>query len=103
MIKECVVLDGKVINIGPWDYKEVDVEVSPAEYDEEGNMVKKAVFEKRITNPFPDGATTEERDFEFDEDRGWYEVGTPALKSKTQQQIDDLTLTLGDLILTGGA
>jgi hypothetical protein len=27
-------------------------------------------------NPMPDGAVIEERDFEYDANRGWYEVGT---------------------------
>jgi hypothetical protein len=50
MIKKCVVLNGKVINIGEWD-------------DMNG------------TNPMPEGATIEEHDFEYDPDHGWYEVG----------------------------
>lgn len=76
MIKECVVLNRKVINIGPWDYQMQQVEVSPAEYDENGNVVKEAVYEEEAMNPLPEGAVTEQRDFEYDEDRGWYEIGT---------------------------
>jgi len=76
MIKKCYVLNGKVINIGEWDYQIQQQEVSPPEYDEEGNIVKEAVFENRALNPMPEGAAVEERDFEYDTDRGWYEVGT---------------------------
>lgn len=76
MIKECVVLNGKVINVGPWDYQITKVEVAPAVYDEEGNMTKEAVFEERTMNSMPEGTTIENRDFEYDQDKGWYEVGT---------------------------
>ncbi len=86
MIKECVVLDGKIINIGPWDYQ--------VESDESGVEV--------IGNPVPEGATTEHRDFEYDPDSGWHEVGAPAPKTDTekiaelQQLVADLaSLTLG--------
>lgn len=50
MIKNCVVLGGKVINVGDWDAQQ----------------------------PMPTGAVVEQRDFEFSADRGWYEVGTAA-------------------------
>lgn len=76
MIKTCVTLDGKIINIGEWDYQKQQIEVSPPEYDEDGNVVREAVFEDRIMNPMPEGAVIEERNFEYDHDRGWYEVGT---------------------------
>ena len=76
MIKDCIILDGKLINIGPWDYQMQQVEVSPAEYDEDGNIAKEAVYEEQTMNPLPEGATVEQRDFEYDEDRGWYEIGT---------------------------
>lgn len=75
MIKKCYVLNGKVINIGEWDYQIQQQEVSPPEYDEEGNIVKEAVFEEKIMNPIPEGAIVEERNFEYDPDHGWYEVG----------------------------
>ena len=39
MLKECVVLNGKVINIGPWDYRVEEVEVTPAVIDEETKEV----------------------------------------------------------------
>lgn len=109
MIKECVIKDGRVINIGTWDECRVPIEVGPAEFetveispakfDEEGNLIEEAVFEVRtikeavyedlITNPFPEGATIEERDFEDDHDRGWFEVGTEPPKTP-QQEIEEL-------------
>ena len=76
MIKKCVVLNGKVINIGEWDYQKQKVLVSPPEYDKDGKLIKETVYEDKIMNPLPEGATVEERDFEYDLDRGWYEVGT---------------------------
>lgn len=60
MIKKCYVLDGKIINIGEWDYQEV--------INEQGEEV--------VNNPLPEGTVEEELDFEYDEDRGWFEVGT---------------------------
>lgn len=98
MMKECAVLNGKVINIGPWDYMVQDVEVG---LDEAGN----SIYEDRITNPLPEGTIIEEREFEYSEDYGWREVGTTRPKTQVeimQEQIDGLTLTLGDLILAGG-
>jgi hypothetical protein len=86
MIKECIVKDGKVINIGSWDEQRENVEISPAEYDEDGNIIKEGVFEEQIKNPFPVGATIEERDFDYDPDRGWYEIGTSAPPSLEERQ-----------------
>lgn len=77
MIKPCVFdADGNLINIGEWDYGIQKIEVEPAEYDEEGNEIKEAVYEDVVTNPLPDGANIEEREVEYDPDRGWYLVGT---------------------------
>lgn len=50
MMKTCVVLKEQVINVGEWD-------------DQGGS------------NPLPEGATVEERDFEYSEEYGWSEVG----------------------------
>ena len=55
MIKKCVVLDGVIINIGSWDYQIGDDGV--------------------LNNPLPIGAITEDREFEYDADYGWREVG----------------------------
>ncbi|MMZ48456.1 hypothetical protein D1872_101260 [compost metagenome] len=70
MIKECVVLNDEAINIGPWDYKFQQVLMSPAEYDDEGNVVKEAAYEEQITNPLPEGATIEQREIEEAPDGG---------------------------------
>ncbi|OAZ49764.1 XkdW family protein [Paenibacillus polymyxa] len=70
MIKDCVVLNDEVINIGPWDYKLQQVLKSPAEYNDEGKITKEAVYEDRITNPLPEGATIEEREIEVAPDGG---------------------------------
>lgn len=78
MMKNCVIHNGKIINIGDWDYQIQSVEVTPAVLDEDGNVVTEAVYEDQATNPLPEGATITERDFEYDADRGWYETGTSA-------------------------
>ena len=75
MIKKCVVLNGKIINIGEWD-------------DMNG------------TNPMPEGAVIEERDFEYDEDRGWYEVGTYP-EPTAQERIEALEAALLEVVLGG--
>lgn len=82
MIKKCAILNNKIINIGEWD---------------------SAIDEKGIEqNPMPEGATIEECDFEYDADRGWYEVGTlpePTLEEKNRADIDYLGVMIGvDLI-----
>lgn len=99
MMKTCVILDGQVIHIGEWDYQVESVEVEPAEYDEEGNVTKEAVYEDQAMNPLPEGATIEQRDFEYSDDRGWYEVGTVEPPS-VQERIDMLENTI--LFLLGG-
>lgn len=97
MMKTCVVLNGNIINIGEWDYQIQPFELSPAVLDEEGNVVTEAVYEDRATNPLPVGAVLEERDFEYDSERGWYEVGTSA-PSSPQDRITELEQTVADLI-----
>ncbi len=102
MIKECVILNGKIINIGEWDFKKQQIEISPAEVDEDGNVIKDAVFEEQIKNPMPEGVTIEERNFEYDADRGWYEVGTsisPTVEEQLQAQAEAI-MTLME-VLTG--
>lgn len=56
MIKDVILLNGDVINIGPWDYMYQDIEVSPEETDEHGSITKPALFEKKATNPLPEEA-----------------------------------------------
>lgn len=100
MIKKCYVLNGKVINIGEWDYQIQQQEVSPPEYDEEGNIVKEAVFEEKIMNPIPEGAIVEERNFDYDSDRGWYEVGTYP-EPTAQERLEALEAALLEVVLGG--
>jgi len=107
MIKECVILSGKIINVGSWDYQKKVVEITPAEYDAEGNITKEAVFEEQTRNPLPDGAIIENRDFTYDVDRGWYETGTPtpvSAEEKIAQLEQQLAITQEtlDFIILGG-
>ena len=96
--KKCVVQDGRVINVGEWDYVIVPVVVDPAIALEDGTIIKEAVIEQQITNPFPEGATIEERDFEFYEDTGWVEVGAaaaPSFAERLKVAEDALNFLLG--------
>lgn len=83
MIKSCVVLKGKIINIGEWDYQYTKVN-----------------DEQIALNPMPEGAVIEERDFEHDEDRGWYEVGTYP-EPTAQERIEALEAALLEVVLGG--
>lgn len=69
--KPCVILDGKVINIGPWD-------------DLDG------------ANPMPEGAIIEEREVVQGDDGGWYVVGEPRPKTQ-QERIDELEQLVADM------
>lgn len=82
--KYCVVLDGKVINIGEWDYR----------FNEQ----------EEAQNPLPEGAIIEEREFEYSEDYGWREAGyvTPLseidkLKISQAEQFETILLLLGGM------
>lgn len=100
MIKTCVVLNGKIINVGEWDYQIIRKEVSPEERDEFGNITKEAEYEEEIGNPLPEGAVVEERDFEYDLDRGWYEPGTQMPLTETEilkSQLAEANLQIIDL------
>ena len=85
MIKKCYVLDGKIINIGEWDYMK--------DIDEEGKEI--------INNPLPVEAKEEEREFEYSEDRGWFEVGIPNEPTQ-QERIKELEDMVLYLIMNGG-
>ena len=100
MIKPCVRLNGEIINIGPWDELIRRVEVSPAQYDEEGNETTPAAYEDIATNPLPDGAEIVELDVYQDADGAWRPVGTSAPPSMADK-MDLMQAALDDLILGG--
>ncbi|KAF6630708.1 hypothetical protein H6F38_14875 [Paenibacillus sp. EKM208P] len=62
MLKNCIVLHGDVINIGPWDYQKQIVQI--------GVVDGQAVYEEQTTNPLPEGAVIEEREIETAPDGG---------------------------------
>lgn len=62
--------DGNLINIGEWDPMTEQVEVQPAQYDDEGNLIAEAVYETVERNPIPPGAFCEEREVIQTEDGG---------------------------------
>jgi hypothetical protein len=70
MIKKCITLNGKIINIGDWDYKKQKHIVSPAETDDNGNIIKETVYKDEVTNPMPDGAIEEDVDIAESADGG---------------------------------
>ncbi|MED4726985.1 hypothetical protein P9597_02320 [Aneurinibacillus migulanus] len=78
MIKECVVLNGTVINIGPWDYKKINIQLPT----EEGQEPK---YEEIITNPLPEGAEIVELEIAEGPDGGLYPVEQPPPKSEIQK------------------
>lgn len=100
-MKKCVVLNGQIINVGDWNYQYQQVETLPAEYDKDGNVIKEAVFEQVATNPLPIGVAIEERDFEYSEDRGWYEVGTVAVNNDEILKAKIEVVTINTLIDLG--
>ncbi|MGM1023416.1 MAG: XkdW family protein [Bacillota bacterium] len=113
MIKEVVVLNSEVINIGPWDEQIRPVLVSSAEYDEEGNITKEAVYEDRVMNPMPEGAVIEEREIETAPDGGLIVKGSAQpttaelmgqelarLKLQTMQQTQLMTSLGAELAVT---
>lgn len=97
MMKECVVLRGEVINIGPWEYNIQPVEVKPAEYDEEGNIIKEAVYEARPTNPLPEGAEIVEIEIVEGPDGGLYPADYVPPKTPEQLRIEQLEQLVADL------
>jgi len=102
MLKTCVFdADGNLINIGEWDYMIKPVEVSPAEYDEEGNLINEAVYEDQPTNPLPPGAYTEEREVVYSEEHGWRLADVPAPVSD-KERIEALEAALLEVILQNG-
>ncbi|AOK91962.1 hypothetical protein [Paenibacillus polymyxa] len=94
MIKECVVLNDEVINIGPWDYNRQQVLLSPAEYDDEGKVTKEAVYEEQTTNPLPEGAIIEEREIEVAPDGGLIVKGSaqPTSHELLGQQLAEMKI-----------
>jgi hypothetical protein len=90
MMKDCVILNGQIINIGPWDYQIKQVQVDG---DEEN-----PVYEDRESNPFPVGATIEQRDVDFSDERGWYEVGTVQPPS-VEEQLKQVQLMMNTILM----
>lgn len=80
MMKKVFVLDGKIINVGDWDYQK--------SIDDEGNEV--------VGNPLPDGAAEEEREMEYSEERGWFEIGKPQIPTDKEriEMLEDIILFL---------
>jgi hypothetical protein len=85
MLKQCVILNGQIINIGEWDYQIQPFELEPPQYNDDGELIQEGIYEDRPTNPLPEGATVEERDMEYDADRGWYEVGTVSAPTESDR------------------
>ncbi|MMZ49670.1 hypothetical protein D1872_113740 [compost metagenome] len=83
MIKECVVLNGVVVNIGPWDYKKVKIQL-PVEEGQEPE------YEEIITNPLPEGAEIVELEITEGPDGGLYPVGQLPPKSEIQKLKEEL-------------
>jgi hypothetical protein len=101
MLKKCIISNGKIINVGDWDYCKIGVQIFPPEYDSENNIIKEAIFGEEITNPLPEGAIEEIRNLEYALDRGWHEVGTtqlPTLEEQVQAQAEAIKILMEALI-----
>lgn len=83
MIKECVVLNGAVINVGPWDYQYIEIN---------GEQVAQ--------NPLPDGAVVESRDLDYSNDRGWHEAGE-ILPPTTEERLAAAEMMIIELMNRG--
>lgn len=83
MLKKVYILEGKIINVGDWDYQK--------SIDDKGVEV--------IENPLPDGAMEEQREMKYTEERGWHEIGKPVLPTD-KERIEMLEDTI--LFLLGG-
>ena len=78
MLKTCWFdASGQLINIGEWDTMPEQVEVSPAQCDEDGNLISPAVYETVERNPIPPGAYSEDREVVQEADGGWRVVDLP--------------------------
>lgn len=66
-LKECVILNGEVYNVGPWEYIYQLVQTESREGE--------PIYERQVVNPLPSGAIIENRWFEYTPERGWYESG----------------------------
>ena len=53
---QCVILDGVIINVGPWEYKPEPVEREEFQQDSEGIFKFVKVYDQVPTNPMPAGA-----------------------------------------------
>jgi hypothetical protein len=86
VIKKCWFdADGNLINIGEWDTMPEQVEVSPEQRDEEGNLIAESVYETVERNPIPPGAFCEEREVIQTEDGGWHLAGYAPPESPSQK------------------
>jgi len=74
MMMTCVLLGGRAINIGPWDVQLQFVVVRPAEYAEDGTLIREAETAEQEMNPLPAGAEIVELEVDQDADGGWYAV-----------------------------
>lgn len=85
MMKECVVLNGDVINIGPWDYRYTDLD--------DGETV--------ALNPLPEGAVMQELEIVEGADGGLYPADYTPTKTPEQTRLDLMQTAIDDLILGG--
>lgn len=99
MIRTCVVLNGKIINVGEWDYQRQSVMIKSPKYDDEGNVIEEAIYEEMVLNPLPEGAVIKEKDFEYSEDDGWGEVKT--LNEVKNNKINELKAACQQAIFEG--
>jgi hypothetical protein len=95
VIKTCVFdVEGRLINIGEWDYMVQQVQIG---VDKETG---EPIYEDQVTNPLPEGAYTEEREVVYSEDHGWRLADAPAPVTD-KERIEALEAALLEVILGG--
>lgn len=89
MMRDCIIdVNGKIINIGEWDYQIQPVQVGmktvvvkETVLDEKGNIIEpevteeQPVYEDKATNPLPSDAVLEQRDIVKASDGSLVEFG----------------------------
>lgn len=89
MMRDCIIdVNGKIINIGEWDYQIQPVQVGmktvvvkETVLDEKGNIIEpevteeQPVYEDKATNPLPSDAVLEQRDIVEASDGSLVEFG----------------------------
>lgn len=101
-MKKVITLDGKIINLGPWDYQVYQVDVvgnpfpgpmaAPDDWDHQ-------IYQQDVVgNPLPDGATEEDLDVFFDR-QGVLRLVRDAEAMELESRIASANAELSELLI----